>query len=234
MYNYILYLIISILFIILFFLLYSNFYQISHYSNFFQISHQKVCDDIHNQKSLYTKQKILRGFLSNEECDSIIKEGENYSSIHGWTTKRHDNYPTTDNKINTNWKCYSNIEKKIKQILYPEFSNLFNINKTLLEIEELFIAKYDGNLNNAQKSLDFHEDDSEFSFIIALNDNYEGGGTYFVKNKKIVNLNKGDVVIFCGQTRHGGLPVTEGVRYILPGFIYYGKCEQLDDDDDDE
>ena len=227
--DYILYLIISILFIILCFLLYSKFYQKVCDDIHNQKSHQKVCDDIHNQKTLYTKHKILRGFLSNKECDSIIEEGETYGSKYGWNTKRHDDYPTTDNEINTNWKCYSNIEKKIKRVLYPEFSNLFNINKSLLEIEELFIAKYDGNLNNAQKSLDLHVDGSEFSFIIALNDNYTGGGTYFVKNKKIVRLNKGDVVIFCGQTRHGGLPVTKGIRYILPGFIYYGECKQQDE-----
>ena len=219
--NYILYLIIIMLFIIL------CFFILQHLSK--TNSHQRICDDIHNQKPLYNKQKILRGFLSSKECDSIIQEGESYSSIYGWTTKRHDNYPTTDNQITSKWKCYSNIEKKIKQKLYPEFSDLFTINKSLLKIEELFIAKYDGDLNNTQKSLEPHVDGSEFSFIVALNDNYMGGGTYFVKNKKTVHLNKGDVVIFCGQTQHAGLPVTQGVRYILPGFIYYGKCTQQDE-----
>ena len=215
--NYILYLIILMLFITLCFLLY--------YFN----SHQKVCDDIYNQKTLYTRQKIIRGLLSSEECDSIIQEGESYSSIYGWNTKRHDHYPTTDNQITSNWKCYSDIETKITQILYPEFSDLFTINKSLLEIKELFIAKYDGDLNNTQKSLESHVDGCEFSFIIALNDNYIGGGTYFVKDNKTIHLKKGDVVIFCGQTQHAGLPVTQGVRYILPGFIYYGKCKQQDE-----
>lgn len=219
--NYIIYLIIAILFISLcLFILHHNSQS---------KSHQDICDDIHNQKPLYTKQKIIRGFISNEECDSIIHEGESYSSIYGWNTKRHDDYPTTDNQITSKWKCYSNIETKIKQILYPEYSKLFNINKSLLEIEELFIAKYDGNSKTTQKSLEPHVDGSEFSFIIALNDNYMGGGTYFVKNKKTIHLKKGDIVIFCGQTQHAGLAVTKGVRYILPGFIYYGKCKQQDE-----
>ena len=56
--------------------------------------------------------KFYEVFLSSKECDSIIQEGESYSSIYGWTTKRHDNYPTTDNQITSKWKCYSNIEKK--------------------------------------------------------------------------------------------------------------------------
>ena len=196
--------------------------------------HKRVCNNIYNQTPLYNKQKIIHNFLSHEECDEIIEEGENYASLNGWTTKRHENYPTTDNQIVSTWNCYSKLEKKIKQNLYPEYSKLFKINNKLLEIQELFIAKYDGDKSNSQKSLIKHVDGSEFSFIIALNDNYKGSGTYFLKNKKKILLNKGDVVIFCGQTEHAGLPVTQGVRYILPGFIYYGKCEQQDDSDDSD
>ena len=66
-----------------------------------------------------------------------------------------------------------------------------------------------------QKSLETHIDGSEFSFIIALNDEYEGGGTRIVENNKIVKCNKGDCVIFCGQTQHEGLNVYSGTRYIL-------------------
>ena len=47
-----------------------------------------------------------------------------------------------------------------------------------------------------------------------------------LKKNKIIKLNTGDIVIFCGQTKHGGLPVTNGIRYILPGFLYYGNCKQ--------
>ena len=77
-------------------------------------------------------------------------------------------------------------------------------------------------------------DGSEFSFIIALNEDYEGGGTRFIKKNKTIHLNRGDIVVFCGQTKHEGLEVTKGVRYILPGFIRYGYCTQQDEDSDDE
>ena len=82
------------------------------------------------------------------------------------------------------------------------------------------------NVIGAQNSLEPHEDGSEFSFIIGLNDTYSGGGTHFIKKDVTVHLNQGDVVIFCGQTRHEGLPILSGTRYILPGFIYYGYCLQ--------
>ena len=104
--------------------------------------------------------------------------------------------------------------------------NLYHLKKNKLTIDELFVAKYSGGDLNVQNELKPHEDGSEFSFIIALNDGYIGGGTHFVKQNKTVHLNTGDVVIFCGQTKHAGLPVIKGKRYILPGFIYYGKCYQ--------
>ena len=113
--------------------------------------------------------------------------------------------------------------------MYPEYVKLFAIDSSKLKLEEIFLAKYDGNNYYAQKSLEPHVDGSEFSFIIALNDNYKGGGTHFIKQNRTVHLNTGDVVLFCGQTRHAGLHVTRGIRYILPGFIYYGKCKQQDD-----
>ena len=214
-----------LLFILLFFLLYNLYLK---------EVHKRTCDDIYNQTPLYNQQKIIYNLLSNQECDDIIEESEKYATIKGWTKKRHKNYPTTDNIITSTWNCYSKIEKRIKEKLYPEYSKLFKINHKLLEIQEIFIAKYDADKPNSQKSLKPHIDDSEFSFIIALNDNYKGSGTYFLKNKKKISLKKGDVVIFSGQTKHMGLPVTQGVRYIIPGFIYYGKCEQQDDSDSDD
>ena len=215
--DYYIYGFIILLFIVFIILIFSN--------NWFK-THQDICNDIYNQLPLYTKHKIIRGFLTKEECYKIIQEGENYASTHGWTTKRHDDYPTTDNLLQSKWKCYPYLKHKIEKQLYPEYVKLFNLSPNKLKIEEIFIAKYDGNNNLAQKSLEYHVDGCEFSFIIGLNDNYSGGGTHFVKKNKIIKLNTGDIVIFCGQTRHGGLHVTNGIRYILPGFLYYGKCKQ--------
>ena len=196
------------------------------YQKYWNKSHQTICNEIYDQDQLYTQHKVLRNVFSKEECDKIIQEGEEFASYYGWTTKRHDDYPTTDNQLDLNWRCYASIKHKIKKRLYPEYEKLFHIHTKKLKIEEIFLAKYDGNNNRAQKSLEPHVDGCEFSFIIALNDNYKGGGTHFIKQNKTIHLKTGDVVIFCGQTKHAGLPVTQGVRYILPGFLYYGKCKQ--------
>jgi hypothetical protein len=196
--------------------------------------HQTFCNRIYDQEYLYTKQYVIRNFLTKEECNLIIKEANQYGYKHTWTTDRHNNYPTTDNKIIESWKCYGMLENKIKTQLFPYYEGKYRLKPNILSIIELFIAKYDGNQENTQKSLNPHQDGSEFSFIICLNEDYEGGGTRFVKQNKTIHLNTGDVVVFCGQTEHEGLDVTNGVRYILPGFLRYGYCSQQNDSDDED
>ena len=36
-----------------------------------------------------------------------------------------------------------------------------------------------------------------------------------------INLDIGDVLIFCGENVHRGFPISSGTRYILTGFINY-------------
>ena len=199
-----------------------------YYRNLFK-THQQNCNDIYRQIPLYTTHKVIRNFLTIQECNDIIHEGEQYGYTHGWTTKRHDDYPTTDNLIEDHWSCYSLLKRKIETQLYTRFEKIYQLKPNKLKIEEIFIAKYNGDNQDAQNTLEYHEDGCEFSFIVALNDSYSGGGTHFSKDNKTIHLNSGDVVIFCGQARHGGVPVTKGTRYILPGFLYYGKCKQQDE-----
>ena len=194
-----------------------------------QLKHQIICNNIYNQKDIYTKQYVIKNFLSPQMCDKIINESEEYSKLRGWSKNRHDDYPTTDNEINKKWSFYQFLMEKIKKELYPHYNKHYEIDSSKLNVDEIFVVKYDGNNEKSQKSLKEHEDGSEFSFIIALNDDYIGG-VRFVKNNKIIKLKKGDIVIFSGQTTHEGLKVTRGLRYILTGFLNYGKCFQQFDD----
>jgi predicted 2-oxoglutarate/Fe(II)-dependent dioxygenase YbiX len=64
-------------------------------------------------------------------------------------------------------------------------------------------------------------DESTHSFVLALNDDYEGGGTYFYDRKATIRPEAGSVLAFRGdQMLHGGEPVTQGKRYILAAFLY--------------
>ena len=192
----------------------------------FLLQHQIQCNSIYNQEVNFTKKYIVNHVLTPNQCKQVMNEAENYALINKWSKTRHEYYPTTDNQITKEWSCYEFLEDKIKNTLYPLYQKYYNINANQLEIEELFIVKYDATSIQGQKSLEAHTDGSEFSFIIALNDEYEGGGTRFVENNEIVKCKKGDCVIFCGQTEHEGLSVHSGTRYILAGFIKFGFCIQ--------
>ena len=59
---------------------------------------------------------------------------------------------------------------------------------------------------------------------ILLNDTNEfiGGGTYF-EDDITTNLNQGDAIIHSSKTKHAGVEITEGKRYVLVFFIYIYK-----------
>ena len=75
---------------------------------------------------------------------------------------------------------------------------------------------------DGQRKLKYHADGTEFSFIVALNDQFEGGGTTFKHNQKKIQLQIGDTLLFSGNNEHKGNEITFGTRYILAGFLNYG------------
>jgi len=130
-----------------------------------------------------------------------LKESKNYAKNNKWTKNRHDNYPTTDNEITSEWFSYNYINSLIYNKIFKSISSMYNVNENTLGINEIFVVKYQHKLQNYLQS---HKDGSEFSFIIALNDSkeYEGGGTYFINLKKNIKLEKGDCLVFSGQNEH--------------------------------
>lgn len=186
---------------------------------------RKICDTLYlfNEND---KIKIVENLLSESECDLLIKEAENYGNTYGWEKMRHENYPTMDNQFTKKWENYRLVEKKVRTKIYSEIKKMFDIKKEKLGINEMFIVKYS---KDGQRELEYHKDGSEFSFIIALNDNYKGGGTYFKNINKNIKLKKGSVLIFSGQNTHKGTYLEDGTRYILTGFIGYGGMSVCQD-----
>ena len=156
--------------------------------------------------------------FSKNVCEWFIFESEQYAKNNGgWTTRRHENYPTTDIPV-----------EKIKNIfnfVLFSFSDIFNkIKKSYcfteevsFNIKDLFIVKYDEQMQN---KLDLHHDGSFLSINILLSDpkDFEGGGTYF-NDGLTVFLEQGDVLVHSGKVKHSGLPVTKGTRYIMVAFV---------------
>ena len=147
-------------------------------------------------------------------CQEVIQQAEKYSK---WTTDRHANYPTHDMELKSfGWGM-------IYQKIIDEYITPLVINRWGMTVDgdsftsESFIAKYSADW---QDYLAVHNDNSTFSCLVALNDEFEGGGTYYPRQNIEVNLKPGYAVAHPELNyRHGGRAITKGTRYIIVSFI---------------
>lgn len=166
----------------------------------------------------YKKVYILDNILSKEQCNWLIYESEEYAKKNGWTTKRHIKYPTVDNSISKIDPISYFTMNLVYTKIIPYYEKYYNIDSKYLGIQDLFVVKY--STEKGMSELEYHEDGSEFSFVIALNDEFSGGGTRFININKDVNPAVGCCSIFCGKNTHSGIKITSGTRYIITGFLY--------------
>lgn len=184
----------------------------------------KLIDDINFM--LNNTQKInrfyqrfhIKNVITPEIGKWIIEESEEYAFNFGWTTQRHNNYPTTDIEVK-NIKSvlrFFNIlfNHKIKNIIRKSY----NLNNDVeFNINDIFVVKY----NEKQQSfLEMHNDGTFLSFNILLNsqNDFEGGGTMF-EDGIIMNSNCGDLLLHSSLIKHSGLQVYKGTRYVLVCFL---------------
>ena len=159
----------------------------------------------------------LDNFLEPEKCDYIINQAEKNGN---WTKNRHENYPTTDIPID-NIEGLGEIKDTLMEKLSKEIQSYYCLGEdSVISPFDLFVVKYE---TNGQSSLDIHRDASEFSFILLLSDpqDFTGGGTYYQEKDILIQpKNKGAMTVHFGKVKHGGNKITEGVRYIMIGFLH--------------
>jgi hypothetical protein len=168
--------------------------------------------------------------ISKEECHHVINKAENYAATEGnggWTTSRHYAVPTTDlplyelKELHT-W-FYNLWCRTIRPLLRLQFKLKSNTDaseytKRDIFLHDAFVVRYDA---DKQRYLPSHYDESTHSFIVTLNDDFRGGGTYLHLLGKSIAPPPGGMMSFCGgELLHSGDPVIEGVRYIIAAFCY--------------
>ena len=151
--------------------------------------------------------------LSLDACHRVISTAQGQP----WQTQRHDSYPTTDIATST----VPALEKMLagaNELLMENACRAFGFEPGELWLRDQFVVKYSP---DAQCQLDVHSDASTISYVLALNDDYDGGGTAFASGPVLVpgKLAPGEAILFCGKRRHQGRPTTRGVRYIMTGFL---------------
>ena len=162
-------------------------------------------------------------FFSPLLCKCLINIADSLNKWSDGTNKDnrlaggHENVPTRDIHLNQldlddQWKFILN--KYISKLASFLYSN-FKTNETNI----VFLVKYS---MDGQKDLCPHHDSSSYSVLFTLNNDFEGGGTYFLRQDyKSQNVPIGNCSIHPGRLTHyhSGIPITSGERYILVGFI---------------
>ncbi|MEM3062372.1 MAG: glycosyltransferase family 25 protein [Nitrososphaerota archaeon] len=178
--------------------------------------YEELCPDIYNFP-LFTEEfcKELIGIM---EKSNRWSQGGN--SHYDPRLGLYENYPTVDQHLfqvglGKQW------EEIVMEYIAP-VAKLLYCNYKTKGVHLAFVVRYKV---GEQEKLDPHHDASTYSINVALNHygtDFEGGGTYFVRQKYTVRGQKvGTALIHPGRLTayHSGLPITSGVRYILVSFI---------------
>lgn len=168
--------------------------------------------------------------LSPDECaQAIIDAEEHVAGAGGWTTARHHAVPTTDVQLKAIPKLLKWFTRTLHERIFPALALQYGVCPSNMRVIDTMIVKYDA---RAQRYLPIHQDQSQYSLTISLNsdDDYVGGGTYFVETDQVINCSAGGMVSFPGNLLHGGHPISRGIRYIIVALLYEYKDSDLEQD----
>ncbi len=174
---------------------------------------KELCKDAF-QFPIFTKE-FAKDLIEMAENDGNWSKGgdEHYD-------KRINNkepYPTKDihlNQLNFDKEWYYIVDNYIRKVASHLYSNYKTKGPHIS-----FVVRYK---SDEQVSLAPHHDASTYTINVALNEGYEGGGCRFLRQDCTVRGNPtGHACIHPGRLTHyhEGLPVTDGIRYILVSFI---------------
>ena len=156
--------------------------------------------------------------FTDEFCRMIREEAEHSNA---WTVNRHENYPTTDMVLQT-IGMHDIYMEVLKEFVMPLSIHMWSLEGKGWDSlsSENFLARY---TPNTQGHLSIHHDMSDITCLVQLSDlnEYEGGGTWFRRQKKLVKNDIGYVTLHPGNIthKHGARSVTSGKRYIIVSFM---------------
>jgi len=162
-------------------------------------------------------QRYKKHILPENVCKWMINDTEKYAKQHGWRNDIYGGevrtYDIELEKLSAVHEYFMNFE--LTGILDFIVASYNFPSYVQVNIKSLNITKYSNDLTTG---VDWHADEELLSFVIGLNDNYVGGGTKF-SDGVVESLKTGEMLVHCGKYQHTGVPIVEGCRYILVGFI---------------
>jgi len=172
---------------------------------------------------VYPQPMVLHDFLTPHERNYIIKKAED--NLKPSTVSKTGELMESVRKSETAWLSYEDpvvmgvINKCLKHTDRP-----------IRNCEMLQVLRYkpDGYYKPHQDIIEGDENRRMYTFILALNDDYEGGETEFPNLNKTFKLKAGDALFFqnldnhgsfTSKALHGGRPVKSGEKWICNLWI---------------
>ena len=166
----------------------------------------------------YPKPVVIENFLSEKECIHIKQEAK--SKLHVSTVDKDRRVDEQIRKSETAW--LSTEDPIIRSVVERCVSRT---DRPIENCEQLQVLRYtEGGHYNPHQDV-FYQDKNKrlYTFIIALNDEYEGGETAFPNLNEKYKLKAGDALFFdtidnyelmTSKALHGGEPVKNGEKWI--------------------
>lgn len=180
--------------------------------------------------------KYIENFLTTDECESLISLGLSVG-LQSMKSSRIVNGKVAEENVdysgNKRMGCYfveDTLKTSILQSLSSKILSTSNELNPFKGIKYNGIPKYSFNRYSKGDFLDWHPDSHEIlngatiTFIIQLNDEYDGGLIRYSINdiEYTINRKQGSIFIFDSNVVHSVDMVTSGLRYSLnvwPSFV---------------
>ncbi|CAB9507265.1 Procollagen-lysine 2-oxoglutarate 5-dioxygenase [Seminavis robusta] len=181
----------------------------------------------------------------NDDYEEFQKDKILQLEPRGWQKTRHASYPTTDLNLVTDpftGQDRAWLGQRFHARLAPLLSRIFGIPPRSIRANDMFVVRYDAPPDDNDDEtvhrayLANHTDDSDISFNILLNDEFEGGGTRFWDRLHqqpfalVQPTEPGTVLTHSALINHEGATVTKGTRMILVGFLSVDKVDPFHPD----
>ena len=167
----------------------------------------------------YTEPRVIRNFITSEECEYLLNPDNGFlvDSLIGKNGSPETKIRKSKCKIfpNVNRTIFNNIRIKVSKLVNVP---LYKI------IDDLQISKYEtGGFYKKHFDSNPPSNTRPYTVIIYLNDDYEGGETFFPVLNKKYKLNRCDALLFHNQdssghvtdkAEHSGELVTKGEKWI--------------------
>jgi hypothetical protein len=165
----------------------------------------------------------IKAILSIEECNLLVDYMKETDELGLWTQTPDEFYRNRIEEI------FLVRDEKVKTILHRLYYDLKSYMADDLEADAFHLVKWPLGM-----SLGAHYDDEFFpyrkmSVVVYLNDDFEGGETCFIHQKKLMEPRTGHAIIFPGTEpyAHFVATVTSGTRYTVAGFFTDDKTQSI-------